>query len=179
MRVLLKVEDHLLPESVDPERDGAGGDLLEGDADAFGQRVMLGGEQPHRGGAVLAHVQELHAEVGAELLAVAADLGDVDTGGKVEVEHLHLLIGLQTLQRRQRGDGTRGVGDGRVHERLIEIRPADLHVCAAWIAIRRSWTDRKSTRLNSSHVATSYADFCLSKKKAHTCARHALLRRAI
>src|SRR5690625_5798896 len=24
--------------------------------------------------------------------------------------------------------------------------------------------DRKSTRLNSSHVATSYADFCLKKK---------------
>src|SRR5690625_5645816 len=28
--------------------------------------------------------------------------------------------------------------------------------------------DRKSTRLNSSHVATSYAVFCLKKKKEHT-----------
>src|SRR5690625_5949402 len=27
-----------------------------------------------------------------------------------------------------------------------------------------SWPDRKSTRLNSSHVATSYAVFCLQKK---------------
>src|SRR5207253_10486091 len=27
-----------------------------------------------------------------------------------------------------------------------------------------SWRDRKSTRLNSSHVATSYAVFCLKKK---------------
>src|SRR5690625_6523573 len=27
--------------------------------------------------------------------------------------------------------------------------------------------DRKSTRLNSSHVATSYAVFCLNKKKQH------------
>src|SRR5690625_5521139 len=27
--------------------------------------------------------------------------------------------------------------------------------------------DRKSTRLNSSHVATSYAVFCLKKKKEH------------
>src|SRR5690625_6600377 len=27
--------------------------------------------------------------------------------------------------------------------------------------------DRKSTRLNSSHVAISYAVFCLTKKKAH------------
>src|SRR5690625_6063430 len=29
--------------------------------------------------------------------------------------------------------------------------------------------DRKSTRLNSSHVAISYAVFCLKKKKAHKC----------
>src|SRR5690625_7065134 len=28
-------------------------------------------------------------------------------------------------------------------------------------------TDRKSTRLNSSHVAISYAVFCLKKKKNH------------
>src|SRR5437660_6824525 len=30
---------------------------------------------------------------------------------------------------------------------------------------RRYQTDRKSTRLNSSHVAISYAVFCLKKKK--------------
>src|SRR5690349_23664754 len=29
----------------------------------------------------------------------------------------------------------------------------------------RSWPDRKSTRLNSSHVEISYAVFCLKKKK--------------
>src|SRR5690625_6200681 len=29
--------------------------------------------------------------------------------------------------------------------------------------------DRKSTRLNSSHVAISYAVFCLKKKKKQTC----------
>src|SRR5438067_7900133 len=28
-----------------------------------------------------------------------------------------------------------------------------------------SWRDRKSTRLNSSHVSISYAVFCLKKKK--------------
>src|SRR5699024_12290622 len=28
-------------------------------------------------------------------------------------------------------------------------------------------TDRKSTRLNSSHVSTSYAVFCLKKKRTH------------
>src|SRR5690625_6912506 len=31
-----------------------------------------------------------------------------------------------------------------------------------------SWQDRKSTRLNSSHVAISYAVFCLKKKREKT-----------
>src|SRR5256885_5541399 len=30
---------------------------------------------------------------------------------------------------------------------------------------RRFWGDRKSTRLNSSHLVISYAVFCLKKKK--------------
>src|SRR4051812_49858167 len=29
------------------------------------------------------------------------------------------------------------------------------------------WLDRKSTRLNSSHMSISYAVFCLKKKKRH------------
>src|SRR5690242_20947745 len=29
----------------------------------------------------------------------------------------------------------------------------------------RAWADRKSTRLNSSHMSISYAVFCLKKKK--------------
>src|SRR5690625_6739148 len=32
--------------------------------------------------------------------------------------------------------------------------------------------DRKSTRLNSSHVAISYAVFCLKKKKSSTSTQH-------
>ena len=36
---------------------------------------------------------------------------------------------------------------------------------AAQAGVRYSLTDRKSTRLNSSHVAISYAVFCLKKKK--------------
>src|SRR5690349_23559668 len=49
------------------------------------------------------------------------------------------------------------VGDGRLTVReLIESDPR-----ASFIA----GTDRKSTRLNSSHVEISYAVFCLKKKK--------------
>src|SRR6266704_2352113 len=40
----------------------------------------------------------------------------------------------------------------------------------AWLGIGAAWNeaesrDRKSTRLNSSHVSSSYAVFCLKKKK--------------
>src|SRR5207249_11599649 len=35
----------------------------------------------------------------------------------------------------------------------------------SWTPSRVSWRDRKSTRLNSSHVSISYAVFCLKKKK--------------
>src|SRR2546426_7828440 len=34
-----------------------------------------------------------------------------------------------------------------------------------WISESKSKTDRKSTRLNSSHLVISYAVFCLKKKK--------------
>src|SRR5207253_11313828 len=41
-----------------------------------------------------------------------------------------------------------------------------------WLGERVQWVwarlDRKSTRLNSSHVAISYAVFCLKKKKKQT-----------
>src|SRR3712207_6925272 len=34
-------------------------------------------------------------------------------------------------------------------------------------ALHEAWTDRKSTRLNSSHANISYAVFCLKKKKTN------------
>src|SRR5437660_8338447 len=37
-----------------------------------------------------------------------------------------------------------------------------------WLLARAGQRDRKSTRLNSSHVAISYAVFCLKKKKKKT-----------
>src|SRR5207253_9930770 len=42
----------------------------------------------------------------------------------------------------------------------VDAVGADQHVAARGRAVR----DRKSTRLNSSHVAISYAVFCLKKK---------------
>src|SRR5207253_9522756 len=39
------------------------------------------------------------------------------------------------------------------------------HPSGPYIVAERTFADRKSTRLNSSHVAISYAVFCLKKKK--------------
>src|SRR2546426_12760016 len=46
----------------------------------------------------------------------------------------------------------------------------DVEPCARLIAARVGRQDRKSTRLNSSHLVISYAVFCLKKKK--TTIRH-------
>src|SRR5690242_21495279 len=51
------------------------------------------------------------------------------------------------------------VGDGRARERLRASKRHDTAV----LPISRQ--DRKSTRLNSSHMSISYAVFCLKKKK--------------
>src|SRR5690625_5368062 len=52
-------------------------------------------------------------------------------------------------------EATAGGGDA---DRPVERSPRDRSVGVA------SARDRKSTRLNSSHVAISYADFCLKTK---------------
>src|SRR5256885_5389404 len=65
------------------------------------------------------------------------------------------------------GADARGVRGGRGGAHLV--RHAHLHAHSA--AARRSRfrprraADRKSTRLNSSHLVISYAVFCLKKKK--------------
>src|SRR5699024_11463997 len=41
------------------------------------------------------------------------------------------------------------------------------HGCQCLTAVTRMGPDRKSTRLNSSHVSISYAVFCLKKKTPH------------
>src|SRR5690625_382687 len=54
------------------------------------------------------------------------------------------------------------VGFGAVHV----IRPGVVEIKRMWLRPdARGRGDRKSTRLNSSHVAISYAVFCLKKKK--------------
>src|SRR5436305_11243570 len=57
----------------------------------------------------------------------------------------------------------------------LEGRSEETHARAAraWVSSLRP-SDRKSTRLNSSHVRISYAVFCLKKKKTTTPTPHTL-----
>src|SRR5437899_7119278 len=63
------------------------------------------------------------------------------------VDELHLE------QRRRRGDG---------RDQPLQLGEPDLERDAFAVG------DRKSTRLNSSHLGISYAVFCLKKKKTNT-----------
>src|SRR2546426_3083494 len=56
-----------------------------------------------------------------------------------------------------------GIGVGIVEIRGIPTRPA--HDAILHRVVSNAGRDRKSTRLNSSHLVISYAVFCLKKKK--------------
>src|SRR5690349_23054863 len=62
-------------------------------------------------------------------------------------------------------DGVRGRGTGR---RAGAVPPARRDRRLRRGGLERVRADRKSTRLNSSHVEISYAVFCLKKKKQWT-----------
>src|SRR2546426_7192405 len=66
------------------------------------------------------------------------------------------LFPYTTLFRSQRPSGLRGGVVRRCSAGWL-ARPASMATC--------SFEDRKSTRLNSSHLVISYAVFCLKKKK--------------
>src|SRR5437868_12737263 len=66
------------------------------------------------------------------------------------------------------------VGPARRHRAHVAARgPADVVPEVPRRRVRQP-LDRKSTRLNSSHVSTSYAVFCLKKKNANTRLFHLL-----
>src|SRR5258705_10877017 len=60
--------------------------------------------------------------------------------------------------------GRKGDLTSKVRESLVSIGRVVTFVAAA---VDGEGQDRKSTRLNSSHLGISYAVFCLKKKKTH------------
>src|SRR5690606_40424498 len=132
--------------------------LHEGDA------LALDGVRDDEGGPALGGVRLFHgAEAGSAVVPVDGD--DVPVEGlelfakRLDVHHVlyeSVDLGLVVVQ-----DGDQVVEPvlGRAHQRFPDL--ALLHLAVAEQAVE----DRKSTRLNSSHVKSSYAVFCLKKKK--------------
>src|SRR5215510_11957395 len=80
--------------------------------------------------------------------------------------NIGLSLGIGAFGQDQSGGGRPGADQRLTHIREPEI-PLDHHASPT-----SSRSDRKSTRLNSSHVAISYAVFCLKKKKKHKTHAH-------
>src|SRR5439155_11993634 len=76
------------------------------------------------------------------------------------------LFPYTTLFRSQRAEGALSDQIGKVGKLTGGIDPATVNATAQSAMLGAlAGSDRKSTRLNSSHVAISYAVFCLKKKK--------------
>src|SRR5438067_8843432 len=69
------------------------------------------------------------------------------------------------------GGAARTLWPGRTSAASAQAISTRCERSRALIACAEAALDRKSTRLNSSHVSTSYAVFCLKKKKRHDCRR--------
>src|SRR5207253_11106502 len=86
--------------------------------------------------------------------------------------HRHVLRPLPAGGGSRRGGRRAGGGflQAPIEPRFSHSRAAGAsqRTLPARAASRASQIDRKSTRLNSSHVAISYAVFCLKKKKRKT-----------
>src|SRR5947199_3618123 len=72
-------------------------------------------------------------------------------------------------QQRERGEARHQERRRRApHERARDDLPNDLDPFDGLVRVERLDPDRKSTRLNSSHLGISYAVFCLKKKRVKT-----------
>src|SRR5256885_12767793 len=77
------------------------------------------------------------------------------------------LFPYTTLFRSQGGEQVAGAAVALGGEQPAQVRPQrlDRGRFAGLDQAPRAYLDRKSTRLNSSHLVISYAVFCLKKKK--------------
>src|SRR5271166_6964136 len=104
------------------------------------------------------------------VLAVAGFTGPLDwllemvRAQKIDLARLSIAALIEAFAQAMTAALTdrNGVGHGRADPNGVGHRRADPSGVG-----RNGVGDRKSTRLNSSHVAISYAVFCLKKKKTH------------
>ena len=81
-----------------------------------------------------------------------------------------------TKKKKKKKITAEGMGDGLTQQGMLEPPKKSLapeEPAAPRKKKKRKGTDRKSTRLNSSHLVISYAVFCLKKKQQTTRAHQA------
>src|SRR5690242_21410730 len=73
----------------------------------------------------------------------------------------------RSLMLHQRGWRIEQADDALAYTEAPETADALVKQRTRWMfgTLQATWRDRKSTRLNSSHMSISYAVFCLKKKK--------------
>src|SRR5690625_3267439 len=97
---------------------------------------------------------EVHRRTLAELDAQAA--GELEELSPMSVEVLDTFRAIAAIQRRH--------GEKALRRYIISFATSAQDVSDVYRLAEAAFGDRKSTRLNSSHVAISYAVFCLKKK---------------
>src|SRR5437868_4416546 len=114
------------------------------------------------------------AQSGYEITSDAseADTVVVNTCGFIESAKQESVDAiLEATRLKQEGKATRVIVAGCLVERyrddlMKELPEVDAFIGTSQVSeILKAAEDRKSTRLNSSHVSISYAVFCLKKKK--------------
>src|SRR5690606_41470581 len=76
------------------------------------------------------------------------------------------LTGVHSRRRRRGGRSDSSVGGGAAREPVLDVvREGSVPRGGEDPSGSAACSDRKSTRLNSSHVKISYAVFCLKKKR--------------
>src|SRR5438874_5977784 len=119
---------------------------------------------PEREDHVVAGIAERTCDVGAAFFQRTGDaLCDLVDAGGDRIRDQRDIVAQVDLHAGDGATNLLGLADQIVAlMRDILQQSADSHLVVAVSALKR---DRKSTRLNSSHVEISYAVFCLKKKK--------------
>src|SRR5256885_12391943 len=100
-----------------------------------------------------------------KLMAALTASGSTGSSARLDCIGIRRDATFYTGRLSARREQWRPAGRGGQQNHRGRHRYPELPVLAAESSAKRSVRDRKSTRLNSSHLVISYAVFCLKKKK--------------